>query len=306
MDTRWLQDFITLSDVRNFTRAAEARNLSQAAFSRRIQSLENWVGARLIDRSAFPTQLTEAGERFRGAAIELVNQLAEARAGIAAVPAQNQLRLATSYALATTHLPKWWRAWSEGKLLSCSLQTGNVHDTVSAFTSGAADFLICFHQVSQPLPLDPARYECLTLGRELIRPYAARALIERAGLDLPGTAAKPVPLLMYSANVYFARLIDAAIEEATQPLHGVRVFEAEMSDVLGDMAAQELGVAWLADSALQRLAHANLEPLASREWDIEVYILGFKDRADSRPSVGALWERMRATASAGLAPGGAS
>ena len=113
MDTRWLQDFITLSEVRNFTRAAEARNLSQAAFSRRIQSLENWVGARLIDRSAFPTQLTEAGERFRDAAIELVNQLAEARAGIAGVPAQNQLRLATSYALATTHLPKWWRAWSE-------------------------------------------------------------------------------------------------------------------------------------------------------------------------------------------------
>lgn len=170
MDTRWLQDFITLSEVRNFTRAAEARNLSQAAFSRRIQSLENWVGTRLIDRSALPTQLTEAGERFRGAAIELVNQLAEARAGIAAVPAQNQLRLATSYALATTHLPAWWRSWSAGRLLSCSLQTGNVHDTVSAFTSGTADFLICFHQVAQPLPLDPARYECLTLGRELIRP----------------------------------------------------------------------------------------------------------------------------------------
>ena len=104
MDTRWLQDFITLSELRNFTRAAEARNLSQAAFSRRIQSLENWAGARLIDRSAFPTQLTEAGERFRVAAIELVNQLVEARAGIATVPARNQLRLATSYALSLIHI----------------------------------------------------------------------------------------------------------------------------------------------------------------------------------------------------------
>ncbi len=298
MDTRWLQDFITLSEVRNFTRAAEARNLSQAAFSRRIQSLENWAGARLIDRTAFPTQLTEAGERFRGAAIELINQLAEARAGIAGVPAQNQLRLATSYALATAHLPKWWKAWSEGKLLSCSLQTGNVHDTVSAFTSGAADFLVCFHQVAQPLPLDPARYDCVTLGRELIRPYAARALIERTGLDLPGTAAHPVPLLMYSANVYFGRLIDAAIEGAAAPLHGVRVFEAEMSDVLGAMAAQELGVAWLADSALERLASADLAPLASRLWDIEVSILAFKDRADSRPAVEAMWQRMCASAQA--------
>ncbi|WYX21260.1 LysR family transcriptional regulator [Achromobacter xylosoxidans] len=220
MDTRWLQDFITLSELRNFTRAAEARNLSQAAFSRRIQSLENWAGARLIDRSAFPTQLTEAGERFRVAAIELVNQLVEARAGIAAVPARNQLRLATSYALATTHLPGWWRDWSAGQQLSCSLQTGNVHDTVSAFTSGAADLLICFHQVAQPLPLDLSRYDCLTLGRELIRPYAARGLVERDGLDLPGAMDRPVPLLMYSPSVYFARLIDAAIESGPRPCTG--------------------------------------------------------------------------------------
>ncbi|WP_241075417.1 LysR family transcriptional regulator [Achromobacter insuavis] len=296
MDTRWLQDFITLSELRNFTRAAEARNLSQAAFSRRIQSLENWAGARLIDRSAFPTQLTEAGERFRVAAIELVNQLVEARAGIAAVPARNQLRLATSYALATTHLPRWWRDWSAGQQLSCSLQTGNVHDTVSAFTSGAADLLICFHQVAQPLPLDLSRYDCLTLGRELIRPYAARGLVEREGLDLPGTTARPVPLLMYSPSVYFARLIDAAIESGPEPLHGVRLFEAEMSDVLGDMAAQGLGVAWLADSALGRLETADLAPLANRAWDIEVAILAFKDRSDARAAVEAVWQRMAAGA----------
>jgi len=44
MDTRWFQDFVTLAEVRNFTRAAEIRNVSQAAFSRRVQALEHWVG----------------------------------------------------------------------------------------------------------------------------------------------------------------------------------------------------------------------------------------------------------------------
>ena len=111
MDTRWLQDFVTLSEVRNFTRAAELRNLSQAAFSRRIQSLEQWLGARLIDRNAYPTQLTDAGERFRAIAIELINQLAEARADIGGAPGRNQIRLAAPYALATTRLPGWWRQW---------------------------------------------------------------------------------------------------------------------------------------------------------------------------------------------------
>ncbi len=146
------------------------------------------------------------------------------------------------------------------------------------------------------MPLDAARYESLTLGHELIRPYASRVLIARDGLDLPGTTTRPVPLLMYSPSVYFARLIDAAIESGPEPLHGVRLFEAEMSDVLGDMAAQGLGVAWLADSALQRLPAADLQPVANRAWDIEVAILAFKDRNDARPAVDALWQRMRAAA----------
>ena len=53
MDIRWLQDFLTVAERGNFTRAAEERNASQAAFSRRIQALESWLGVTLIDRSVF-------------------------------------------------------------------------------------------------------------------------------------------------------------------------------------------------------------------------------------------------------------
>ena len=79
MDTRWFQDFVTLAEVHNFTRAAEIRNVSQAAFSRRIQALEHSVGAKLIDRTAFPTRLTAAGERFRAVVVGLLNQIADAQ-----------------------------------------------------------------------------------------------------------------------------------------------------------------------------------------------------------------------------------
>jgi len=50
MDIMWLEDFIKLADEGNFSRAAEARNLTQPAFSRRIRALEDWVGATLVDR----------------------------------------------------------------------------------------------------------------------------------------------------------------------------------------------------------------------------------------------------------------
>ena len=57
--------------------------------------------------------------------------------------------------------------------LQRTLLTGNVHDTVSAFTAGAIDLLVCYHQAAQPLPLDLARFDCLTLGGDIIRPYAS-------------------------------------------------------------------------------------------------------------------------------------
>lgn len=45
MEIRWLEDFLSLVETRNFSRSAEARYTTQPAFSRRIKSLEEWVGA---------------------------------------------------------------------------------------------------------------------------------------------------------------------------------------------------------------------------------------------------------------------
>ena len=64
MDINWLIDFVCLGRTLNFSRAAEERNITQSAFSRRIRSLESWVGTALVDRSSYPVQLTPAGKQF--------------------------------------------------------------------------------------------------------------------------------------------------------------------------------------------------------------------------------------------------
>jgi LysR family transcriptional regulator, hypochlorite-specific transcription factor HypT len=51
MDTKCLIDVLVLRSEGNFRIAAEQRGVSQPAFSRRIQALEAWVGAALIDRA---------------------------------------------------------------------------------------------------------------------------------------------------------------------------------------------------------------------------------------------------------------
>ena len=64
MDVRWLDDFQAVIDCGSFTHAAQRRGVSQSGLSRRIQALEQWVGAPLFDRLAQPLLLTAAGRRF--------------------------------------------------------------------------------------------------------------------------------------------------------------------------------------------------------------------------------------------------
>jgi DNA-binding transcriptional LysR family regulator len=292
MDTRWIQDFVTLAEVRNFTRAAEIRNVSQAAFSRRIQSLEHWLGASLIDRTTYPLKLTAEGERFRASAIALVEQIAEARSGISGEPSRDHVRIAMPYALATTRFPGWWRRWSHESAVTCSVVVGNVHDTVSSFTAGSVDLLVCYHHAAHPIQLDAGRYERHEIAVEKVRPYASTAFRDAGRAALPGTAVQPIPLLLYSSTVYFARLVDTAIESASQRLAGWRAAEAEMSDVLGDLAMQGLGVAWLPDSSLCGDRLRGLVPLGDGEWDLDVSIVAYRSRAGARRAATQVWDRI--------------
>lgn len=57
-----LHVFITVSELKNFSRAAEVLNLSQPGVSLHIRNLENELGAKLLHRSPKLVKLTEAGE----------------------------------------------------------------------------------------------------------------------------------------------------------------------------------------------------------------------------------------------------
>ena len=80
MDTKWLEDFVSLAQTRSFSRSAQLRHVTQPAFSRRIQALEGWAGVDLVDRSIYPTRLTPAGDTFLAQAQEMLGSLFDERA----------------------------------------------------------------------------------------------------------------------------------------------------------------------------------------------------------------------------------
>lgn len=295
METRWIQDFVTLTEVRNFTRAAELRNVSQAAFSRRIQALEQWLGATLVDRTCFPMRITEAGERFRPAAIALLGQISDVKAEAAGEQEGHILRIALPFALAATRLARWWSDWSQGLDVAASIGTGHVLDTMQSLSEGSVDMVICYQHAANPIAPDMSRHEKIVLGTEKVRPYSVamdRPQGRTARFALPGTAQQKVPLLMYAPTVYFSKVVDSAIENAPQPLHSATMVESAMTDVLASMAQKGLGVAWLPDSSLENGRFPDLVLAADDLWGTEVDIVAYRLRNNGRKVLERVWKRI--------------
>ena len=290
METRWLQDFLTLAECGSFTRAAVVRHASQAAFSRRIQSLERWLGVMLFDRSAFPARLTAEGARFREQAGAILGAMLAARAGLAGPGAPEMVRVALPYALATGALPGWMKAWNADGSLSLRVESGNVHDMVAALVAGAVDLLICFHGAEQPIELDPARYERAVLRRDTLAPHAAPGVLDAC--PWPGSAGRPVPLLLYPASVYFGRLVALALDGGPAPVQGRMVMECDMADVLRNLVLAGAGVAWLPGCSVA----PGMAAVGGGLWDVEVQTLAFRERGRGGPALERLWGRLAAGA----------
>src|SRR5438270_11913470 len=84
MDTRQLAAFCAVVERKSFSQAAERLGVTQPAVSLQIRSLEQRLGAQLLDRSGRRVEPTEAGRRLYATAqrlLALEEQLFEDVAG---------------------------------------------------------------------------------------------------------------------------------------------------------------------------------------------------------------------------------
>ena len=195
METKWLEDFVSLAETRSFSRSAQLRHVTQPAFSRRIQSLEGWAGTDLVDRSSYPTRLTPAGETLYDQSLEVLQALQSARAMMRghSTTGKDVIEFAVPHTLAFTFFPAWVSALREkfGPIKS-RLIALNVHDAVMRLVEGSCDLLIAYHHPSQPYQLDAERYEMVSLGEEVVAPYAKPDALGLPMFQLPGRAGQPL------------------------------------------------------------------------------------------------------------------
>lgn len=85
LELRHLRYFAAVARELNFSRAAEQLHIAQPPLSRQIRSLEDELGAELLDRRSRPLRLTPAGRFFQVQAQQLLDRMAEVKAATARI-----------------------------------------------------------------------------------------------------------------------------------------------------------------------------------------------------------------------------
>ncbi len=303
METKWLEDFVSLAETRSFSRSAQLRHVTQPAFSRRIQALEAWAGIDLVDRSSYPTRLTPAGETFHGQALEVLDALQATRNLMRSHQAsgQDMIEFAVPHTLAFTFFPHWITEINRDLrpgfgALKTRLTALNVHDAVLRLTESGCDLLMAYHHPSQPLQLSAERYDMLSLGSETLAPYAKAGPDGQPLFSLPGQPGERVPFLSYGPGAYMARLVEVILKTAGQPLHMDPIYETDMAEGLKAMALEGQGLAFLPHSSVRKeLRSRRLVPAAAPgSLDVTMEVRLYRERPATarhvKPAVQALWD----------------
>jgi len=305
VETKWLEDFVSLAETRSFSRSAQLRHVTQPAFSRRIQALEAWAGVDLVDRSSYPTRLTPAGETLHSQALDILGSLQASRNMMRSHKAagHDMIEFAVPHSLAFTFFPHWVMDLRKrfGAMKS-RLIALNVHDAVLHLVEGSCDLLLAYHHPSQPLQLNPDRYEMLSLGHETLIACAKPDADGQPLFSLPGSAGHSVPFLAYAEGAYLGRLVEVITKLSPQPLHLDPIYEIDMAEGLKAMALEGHGLAFLPASSVKkelkarRLVRAAAPGTLELTMDIRIYRERPEMARHNKPGALALWEFLAASA----------
>ncbi len=97
--------FARVAAARSFSTAARELGISQATASKHVQTLEGWLGARLLNRTTRRVALTDAGASFYTQCTHILEDMEAARHTSQTTPAlRGTLRITAPVGFGTTHL----------------------------------------------------------------------------------------------------------------------------------------------------------------------------------------------------------
>jgi len=202
--TLWgIEVFAAIAEERSISAAARRLDVSPSSVSQQLSNLEQALGARLVDRTARPVSLTQAGALFQQRARAILQEAAEARAELA----MRDLSRLTRFNLGVIEdfdadvTPALLSAMAEDmpetRLL---LETGPSHRLYDLLETGALDVIVAA-ETGPPAPW-------MEVHPILEEPFVAA--VPKGALDGAGdplARLQELPLIQYTARHVMGRQI---------------------------------------------------------------------------------------------------
>jgi len=249
MDLKWLEDFISLTEIGNFSRTAQVRNTTQSALSRRMQSLEEWAGVSLIDRRNQPICLTVSGKVFFRYAEEIVKQayLAKAESHTYGGQFDAPITFIMQYSISRSFFSRWLaKIEPELEPFNVKVCVDNRNACINELESENADFMLLYDHSSLPASYSPTSSMLKTHAGQT-KALAVSIPDSQGGpkFQLPGSADNPLPFLRFSAEATIGSLVEVSIASMAQKSHLRTCYESANADCLLEAALAGKGLAML-------------------------------------------------------------
>lgn len=297
MEIKWLEDLLALASTGNFRIAAEQRNVSQPAFSRRIQALEAWVGTSLVDRRCQPACLTEAGESFFVVAKDIVSLTYQSREDILTKISREKekIRFATLSTLAQFFMPAWLKnlqPFIDTDQFVVRTDFGTIAQYLAALEENVVDLFVCYEDPSAGFYSDAEKFTSLKLDQEALVPVVAPDANGAPLWWLPGRPTDPIPYLRTASSLALWP-VQEHLEKNYGDLTFTTVYETSIATAVKAMAVQGYGMAWIPSFIVaDDLENGRLVRAAGVADDISVDINIYRCNAFNEPKVAAFWQTL--------------
>ncbi|MGM0743153.1 MAG: LysR family transcriptional regulator [Pseudomonadota bacterium] len=284
----WLEDILAVLDTGSFARAAMARNLTQSAFTRRIRSIEDGIGAALFDRSGKPVQLLPDVRAREAEMRRMAADLRALRDGLrqSASGAGRIVSLACQHAITTTVSPRLVHLLAQDR--SVRVRSGNRDDCLAQLVTGEVDLAVIYDSPLGPPRPDSRVFTELSIGAEPLVAVCAPALSSR-------DPAEPLAIIAYPGDVFLGQVVERAVLSRLPPDTDIRR-KAETALTLAALqyALDGIGIAWLPHGvAGEALAQGHLvrAPLDGPDHMLDLRMIRLAEPI--RPAALKCWDMLR-------------
>jgi len=240
-----LRAFCAAVDLGGIGRAAQRMHLSQPAVSKRLKSLEELVGAPLLERSAHGVTMTDAGERLYAHARRLVSDMEDLTGRLDQIRGTNDtVHLAISHTAAEFLMSKALVLMRPQTSAPVEVLIANSRVVKQMVRSGQADIGVaaCMLEESVPGAVELALVDDeIAIAVPLAHLWSRRSSITPD--ELLGT-----PIVLRDPGAHTRQVIDAVLAE-----HGLGALRAA-SEVGSTQAAKDEAHELRLPTALSRLA----------------------------------------------------